>query len=66
VFFRAALVLAAIAMAAVGRASPTNAQSPVAAAITASSPAIFGDDGPGDDECGDGWEWSKTVSAHRA
>lgn len=61
-FFRAALVLAAIAMATVGWASPTNAQSPVAAAITApSSPVISVDDEPGDDECGDGWEWSKTV-----
>jgi Protein of unknown function (DUF3761) len=56
-FFRATLIAAAIATATVGWASPTNAQSPIAAAITApSSPVISLDD-----QCGDGWEWSKTV-----
>lgn len=60
--FRAAPVAAAFVMATVGWASSTSAQSPVAAAITApTSPVISVDDEPGDDECGDGLEWSKTV-----
>lgn len=55
--FRATLIGAAIATAIVGWASPVNAQSPIANAVTApSSPVISVDD-----ECGDGWEWSKTV-----
>jgi hypothetical protein len=56
-FFRATLIGVAIATATVGWASPVNAQSPIATAITApSSPVISVDD-----ECGDGWEWSKTI-----
>jgi Protein of unknown function (DUF3761) len=44
-FFRATLIAAAVATATVGWASPTNAQSPIAAAIAApTSPGISGDD----------------------
>jgi hypothetical protein len=58
-FFRATLIAAAVATATVGWASPTNAQSPIAAAIAApTSPGISGDD-----QCGDGYEWSKTIGA---
>jgi hypothetical protein len=56
-FLRAALITAAIATATVGWAAPSNAQPPVAAATTLPiSPVIAADD-----QCGDGWEWSKTV-----
>jgi Protein of unknown function (DUF3761) len=55
-FLRATVVAAAVATATVGWAAPSNAQSPIAAATTApTSPVISADD-----ECGDGWEWSKT------
>ena len=57
ILFRATLVAAAIATAMVGWASPTNAQSPITTAITAPSFPVISVD----DECGDGWEWSKTV-----
>src|SRR5690242_13528745 len=56
-FLRAALSAAAITTAAVGWGAPSNALSHVAAASTLSiSPVISADD-----QCGDGWEWSKSV-----
>ena len=57
VFLRATLIAAAIAVTTVGWPSPTHAQSPIAAVVTTpSSPVISLDD-----QCGDGWEWSKTA-----
>ena len=54
--FRATLISAAIATATVGGVAPSNAQSPVAPATTVQiSPVISAED-----QCGDGWEWSKT------
>lgn len=61
-FLRVTLTAAAaIATATVGWASPANAQSPIAEAITAPTSPVFSADDPADDECGDGWEWSKTI-----
>ncbi len=58
-FLRVATLLAAAIATANGSTSPANAQSPIAAAITApASPVISADD-----QCGDGYEWSKTVSS---
>jgi len=57
--FRATLIAAAMATATVGWASPANAQTPIAATVTApTSPVISADD-----QCGDGYEWSKTSGA---
>ena len=55
-FLRVASLLAAAMATAIGSTSPANAQSPIAAAISApTSPVISADD-----QCGDGWEWSKS------
>jgi Protein of unknown function (DUF3761) len=54
-FLRAALIAAVIATVPVGWAATSYA--PIPAATTApTSPVISADD-----QCGDGWEWSKTV-----
>ena len=61
-FLRVTLTAAAaIATATVGWASPANAQSPIAEAITGPTSPVFSADDPADDECGGAWEWSKTV-----
>jgi hypothetical protein len=57
-FLRAALIAAAIATATVGWAAPPNARSSLAAATLPISPVISADD-----QCGDGYEWSKTIGA---
>jgi hypothetical protein len=56
-FLLAALIAAVIATVPVGWAAAAYAQASVAAAtILPITPVISADD-----ECGDGWEWSKTV-----
>jgi hypothetical protein len=56
-FLRAGLIAAVIATVPVGWAAASYAQAPIAAAtILPITPVISTDD-----ECGDGWEWSKTV-----
>lgn len=56
-FLRAALIAAALATATVSWGAPSNVLPPAAATATLPmSPVISVDD-----ECGDGWEWSKTA-----
>ena len=55
--FRAALIAAAIATAAIGWAPSSNAYSPIALTVTAPAAPVIS----ADDQCGDGMEWSKTV-----
>jgi hypothetical protein len=54
---RAALIAAVIATVPVGWAAMSYAQAPIAAATTAPTFPVIS----ADDQCGDGWEWSKTV-----
>jgi hypothetical protein len=54
---RAALIAAVIATVPVGWAAMSYAQAPIAAATTAPTFPVIS----ADDQCGDGWEWSKTA-----
>jgi hypothetical protein len=55
---RAALIAAVIATVPVGWAAPCYAQAPMPGATTLPFAPVIATD----DECGDGWEWSKTAN----
>jgi Protein of unknown function (DUF3761) len=55
---RAALIATVIATVSVGWAAPSYGQAPIAGATTLPIAPVI----PTDDECGNGWEWSKTAN----
>jgi hypothetical protein len=57
-FLRAGLIAAVIATVLVGWAVPSYAQAPIAGASTLPIAPVISTD----DQCGDGWEWSKTAN----
>ena len=55
---RPPLIAAAVAMVPTGWAATSYAQAPIAGATTLPVAPVISTD----DECGDGWEWSKTAN----